>query len=301
MLYWFLCELRKEAHQNIMIRGIILDIDGVIVGEKIGVNSPYPHPEVITTLKNIKTRGVSISLCTAKPHFAISNIIEKAALNNLHITEGGSVIIDPIDNIIVQKHTIEGVLASNIIDVLLKNGVYTEFYTVENYFTQKDQGSDITEKHNHILQKKSIMVESLKREAISSEIVKIMPIAKSEKDKGKIIHIFSEFENKLTLSWGVHPVAMPLQFGIITKHGIDKEHGAKELVKDLGISFDEMLGVGDSTSDWQFIKLCRYGAAMGNASEELKKLVSSKGKEVSFVGSDVNQNGIIDILKHFNV
>ena len=83
-----------------MIKAIILDVDGVIVGEKIGFNSPFPHPEVIKRLKSIRQKGIPISLCTAKPHYAIHKIIENAELNNLHITNGGGVIIDPIDNFI---------------------------------------------------------------------------------------------------------------------------------------------------------------------------------------------------------
>lgn len=34
------------------IKGIILDVDGVIVGEKIGFNSPNPNLEVIETLNS---------------------------------------------------------------------------------------------------------------------------------------------------------------------------------------------------------------------------------------------------------
>ncbi|MEK7557255.1 MAG: HAD hydrolase family protein, partial [Patescibacteria group bacterium] len=74
---------------------------------------------------------------------------------------------------------------------------------------------------------------------------------------------------------------------------------AIEILRSLDISFANTLGVGDSSSDWQFIELCQYGAAVGNASEELKKLVTSKGKEFSYIGPTVDENGIIDILNHF--
>jgi len=37
-----------------MIKAVILDIDGVIVGEKIGFNSPYPHLKVFELLKKIR-------------------------------------------------------------------------------------------------------------------------------------------------------------------------------------------------------------------------------------------------------
>lgn len=86
------------------IKGIILDIDGVIVGEKIGFNSPDPHPDVIKRLREIRKQGIFVSLCTGKPHFAIKSIIKAAELDNMHITDGGGVIIDPIDNIVVKKH-----------------------------------------------------------------------------------------------------------------------------------------------------------------------------------------------------
>ena len=103
------------------------------------------------------------------------------------------------------------------------------------------------------------------------------------------------------LSWGIHPVALPLQFGIVTAKGISKKNAAEEIVKNADISFNEVLGVGDSKSDWQFIQLCRYGSAMGNASEELKELVLSKGKDFSFIAPSVDENGILDVFKNFNL
>jgi HAD superfamily hydrolase (TIGR01484 family) len=284
-----------------MINGIILDIDGVIVGEKIGFNSPSPHPEVISALKKIRSRGIFISLCTAKPHFAIREIIDGAGLDNLHITDGGGVIIDPIDKLVLKANFIEPTMAERVLDAYLKEGAYTEFYTVKDYFVQKDQVSGITKRHTHILQRPPKIVESGIAAAREEEITKIMPIAKDEEDKKRLIEIFRPFEPELVLSWGVHPVALPLQFGIITAKGISKKNAAEEIVKAAKVSFGEVLGVGDSASDWQFIQLCGFGAAMGNASEELKKLVLSKGKGFSFIGPSVDENGIIEIFRNFRL
>lgn len=282
-----------------MIKGVILDVDGVIVGEKIGFNSPWPHPEVIQTLKRIESQGTFISLCTAKPHFAIDKIIQDAGLNNLHITDGGGVIINPIEGTVVKKHVIENTTAKRALKILLANNVYTEFYTVDDYFIQLNQVSTITKKHTHILQREPRQVIDIIHESFSQEITKIMPIARNEKDKERVTKLFNSTKSDLVLSWGVHPVALPLQFGIITAPRISKAEGAKEIAKFHQTTFDHMLGAGDSTSDWQFISLCKYAAAMGNASQELKKLVSSKGKERSFIGETVDDNGIIDILNHF--
>lgn len=281
------------------IKGVILDIDGVIVGEKIGFNSPEPHPSVIKKLKEIRLKGIPISLCTAKPHFAIGSIIKKAGLDNYHITDGGGVIINPMKNKIVKKHLINSQLAKKVIETYLKNDVYIEFYTIDDYVIQKDQISDITNKHRHILQKDAKKVDSITKEALKSQITKLMPIAKNEEDKKRLTDLFNSFKDKLTLSWGVHPVALPLQFGIITALGISKKEGAIAISKAQKVSLKNMLGVGDSPSDWQFIEGCKYGVAMGNAKQELKDLVLSKGKDYSFIGPTVDENGIIKILNYF--
>ena len=34
-----------------MIKAIILDVDGVIIGEKIDKKTPHPHPDVVAALK----------------------------------------------------------------------------------------------------------------------------------------------------------------------------------------------------------------------------------------------------------
>jgi len=284
---------------QIMIRGIITDVDGVIVGEKIGFNSPNPHPDVLSKLKEIKAKDISITLCIAKPHYSITEIIEGANLSNPHITDGGGVIINPVTNEIVKKHCIESDSAADVLKTYLDNNVYVEFYTPEFYCIQKDQVSKITKQHTHILQKDPKIAGSIVEKARKSEITKIMPIAKDEEDKKRLADIFEPFKDKLTLSWGVHPVALPLQFGIITAPNISKKQGAVDVVNSLSLSFDEMLGVGDSTSDWQFIEMCKYSGAMGNASDELKDLVKSKGEGNYFIGPTVDENGILPILNHF--
>lgn len=281
------------------IKGIILDVDGVIVGEKIGFNSPNPNIEVINKLREIKVKGIPISLCTAKPQFSIRKIIDDAGLDNFHITDGGGVIIDSVNNKIRKKNIIDKKLAVEVLNICIQNNIYTEFYTVDNYYIEQNQVSEITKKHIHILQKEPNVVEDLINESVRCEITKIMPIALDNEDKVRVTEIFNNSNIDLDLSWGIHPVALPLQFGIVTAKGITKKQGAIEISKGINVPLENILAVGDSTSDWQFINLCGYCATMGNASQELKDLVKSKGEEYSYVGGHVDKNGILDILNHF--
>jgi HAD superfamily hydrolase (TIGR01484 family) len=283
-----------------MISGIILDVDGVIVGEKIGYNSPYPHPDVIAKLKAIENKGIPVSLCTAKPHYAIRKIINDADLRSLHITDGGAVIIDPIDDIVLKAHYIPTQVAKRILKAYRDADVYIEAYGLNEYLIEQARQSELTDVHTHILQQPPRMVASLAAAIEHEDICKLMPIAKDEADKARVTAIFEPFESELTLSWGVHPIALPHQFGIITTKGISKRQAVKEIVGNANIAPENILGIGDSTSDWQFIQDCGYAGTVENGYAELKQLIKGKvGKY--FIGGHVDGSGILDVFHHFAV
>lgn len=284
-----------------MIKGIILDVDGVIVGEKIGYNSPYPHSEVIARLKSIEENGIPISLCSGKPHTSIERIIRDANLHNLHITNGGSVVIDPIDNILLKSHTIDKKSAYTALELFLKNDIYTEIYTVEEYLIQADQKRPLTETHTHIMQNAPRIVDSLLDVVNTLDVVKIMPVARDENEKQEIIDLFKPYEQLLTLSWGVHPIANPHQFGIVTAKGISKQQAVAEIAERTGIREDEFLGIGDSTSDWQFIEQCGYAGSLSNGSSELKELIFTKGSRGYIAQGSVDNNGILQVFDYFGI
>ncbi len=282
-----------------MIKGVILDVDGVLVGDKEGYNWPSPHPDIIKALESLRAQGFVISLCTGKGTFAIREIVERAHLDNLHIGDGGAVIIDFLNKQIIEKHTIPSSVAKKIVQTYHDEGIYLELYTTEGYFVEKASVCGITEKHSAILYREPTIVDSLDDIVTTLEIVKIMPVAKNEEQKKRIIERFGEYMHQLTLQWGVHPTALPLQFGIITLQGISKSHAAQIISQTTRVPLDQMLGIGDGLSDWGFMKLCGYAGAMGNASRELKELVN--GRDTGYIGRSVNDNGVLDIMKHFSI
>lgn len=282
-----------------MIKAIILDIDGVIVGEKIGFNFPHPNSEVLMRMQKVRESGIPIILCTAKPSFSITDIVIDSHLNNPHITDGGAIIIDPLDNLIVEKLTIEDGLAKTILQELLTRNIYTEFYTAEDYFIQKNEVGEITKIHEDILQRKAKILESLVDESSKFDITKIMLFSRDVEDKEKISKLLEPFDQLASINWGLHPTALPRQIGFIVNKKTSKKDAVIKALESLNISLDDTLGIGDSTSDWKFIGLCNYAATLENGTEELKVLVKSKPN--SFIGKSVDENGLLDIFDHFNL
>ncbi|MEK7079305.1 MAG: HAD-IIB family hydrolase, partial [Patescibacteria group bacterium] len=265
-----------------------------------GYNWPDPHPDVIATFKRLRENGVIVSLCTGKGTFAIKNIVEKAHLDNVHIGDGGAIVIDYIHNSVITQHVINKEKVIEIVKLLLANNVYVELYTKDGYYVQEDCVGNKTIKHSAILYREPFLVKDLLETARDIYVVKIMPVADNEEDKKRVINLFQPYAVDLTLQWGVHLTALPYQFGIITMSGISKVQAARVISEHTNISLNEMLGVGDGMTDWQFMEICGYAGAMGNASQELKDKVIAKGQN-GYIGKSVDENGLLDILTHFKV
>lgn len=150
------------------------------------------------------------------------------------------------------------------------------------------------------MQANPVILENIIEDSYKYDVTKIMPIALDEKHQVRVSRLFEELNTGLTLRWGIHPVANPLKFGIITAPNISKKESAIEISRNMNIPLENILAVGDNTSDWQFIELCGYGAAMGNASNQLKDLVKTKSGGHFYIGRNVDENGIIGILDYFN-
>ena len=60
------------------------------------------------------------------------------------------------------------------------------------------------------------------------------------------------------------------------------------------IGLDECMAFGDGGNDIQMLSHVGIGVAMGNASEEVMK-------SAAYVTTSVDENGIYNALKHFNI
>ncbi|MBI4079271.1 MAG: HAD-IIB family hydrolase [Candidatus Levybacteria bacterium] len=284
-----------------MVKAIILDVDGVIVGDKQGVNFPLPAAEVIQKLKEIHKRGIPIILCTAKFGFAILEIIKQAELNNPHITDGGALITNPLEHKIIKTHVIKKHIVKKLSALFIKENIYLEIYTPKNYYVQESQVSNFTKKRTDLLQKEPILVTSLHAIAEKGQIIKLISFTRNDDDIPRIEKILRQFNNMITFIWSSHPYIAPARPGIITAPNVSKEHAAKEAIESLALSFDEVLGVGDGASDWKFMQLCKYAATLENADKQIKALVKTKGEGNYIIAPHINDNGILSIFRYFSL
>lgn len=281
------------------IKAIILDVDGVIIGTKRGFNFPKVHPKIINRLKQLKNSGITISLCTGRHHHSVIPIIEDAGLNNLHITDNGSILINGIAGKVESQKVINKQIALKILRQFEKK-IHTEIYTVENWYTKQNTGIKFINLRTDILHRKPLLTNSLFAEAKKlPEINKIIFITKNQAETKKYSEELKTFASEVEIDWSSNPKLAPKQICMITSPGVSKRSAIMEVAESIDIPLKNFLGIGDNMIDWEFIELCGYGATLDNATNELKQLVLSKGKEHAHIGKHVDEHGILDILDYF--
>ncbi len=283
-----------------MIKGIILDVDGVLVGDTQGYNFPEPHPDVIKRLAEIHQKNIPIVLCTGKGNFAIESLVKKANLTNPHIADGGSLIINPLEKAIIKSAPLHASLVKEIIQACMQKHVYLEVYATENYYVQKDQENEqVTKKHSITLQKEPILPDDLEKAVDNREIINMIAIADNENDKKRVEEVLQPFSKHVELVWTLHPSLLPNQFYLITAKGVSKKTAVEEVFLKLEIPLTEVLGVGDTMGDWSFMQECEYVGVMGNAPDALKQKAREKDNNKFYIGGPVEKNGILEIFDYF--
>lgn len=76
--------------------------------------------------------------------------------------------------------------------------------------------------------------------------------------------------------------------------GFSKASGIKYLINYLNIDHKNTYAIGDSTNDLSMLQFCSNSIAMGNSTQSLFE-------HVSYITTNIDDNGIYNALKHFNL
>ena len=76
--------------------------------------------------------------------------------------------------------------------------------------------------------------------------------------------------------------------------GYSKATGIKAIIDYLGIPLEDTISIGDSTNDLPMLEYTKESVAMGNANPAIFD-------SVSYITTDINDNGIWNALDHFGL
>lgn len=260
-----------------MIKALFFDIDGTLVSFKT-----HEIPvSAIEALKTAKQNGVKIFISTGRPKaFLTSNLDVIRPLVDGYITNNGA-LADVGDKPIL-KHPISHDDVQKLLDDAQQFDYPTILMSINDFavFNHKPVVEKVFNVGLHIpVDVNRIPIEEILRQDIM-----------------QVTSFFDETHEKILMPNMKTCVAgrWSPEFVDITSVHADKGKGLESVANYLGISISETMSFGDGGNDVPIIQKAGVGVAMGNSMPGVKQ-------HADYVTDTVDDNGIANALRHFNV
>lgn len=269
------------------VKLIAIDVDETLVTDKQELQA-----ETIKAIKKANDQGVRIVITTGRPPRSALPVINKLGLagktDEYMINYHGTLIKDTANNLIKEvlltpdqiRHAAE--LAKNY------DGVDFVVETENEMFLTKPDitwASGFESNKNHY-QMHVQKIEQILDPHQKHHFFKMMFIGPKE----KLDEVQSDLPRWVTDD--LTTIRTEDEFiDMFNKH-VNKGWALQALSEKLGIKPENIMAIGDGTSDIPMIKYAKYGVAMGNGNQNVKDAAA-------YVTSNNNHNGVAQAIEHY--
>lgn len=265
-----------------MYKLIALDMDGTLLKDDKTISKAN-----FDAIKAAKANGYKVVLATGRPVKGIEKYLKQLDLmsdDDYAVAFNGAVVQKTKSGNVIAKNLMKYEDLKKIYDLSLKLNLNVHTLTTNNEcITPKVNPYS---KHEATMNDLSLIEKPFDTIDRNENIVKIMLVdSKENLDRAENL-IPKEFHDKYTV---VRSEDIFLEF---LNKKVDKGFGISLLAKNLGLSRDEIICVGDAGNDIAMIKYAGLGVAMGNAFPEVKEICN-------YVTKTNEEDGVAHVINKF--
>lgn len=263
-------------------RIIALDLDGTLTNSRKEIS-----PLTLHALLEIQEKGYKVVIASGRPTPGCRHIAEKLRLGKYAsyiLSYNGGQITDCSTGRIVFEEMLPRDVISGLYDFALANDVGLTTYTSDFMVTgtRTDKYMESESKIN------SLPIKTVPNfvEYIDFDVNKCLVTA----DPDHLAKIEIQLKEIYGTSLNIYR-SEPYFLEVMPKD-IDKAHGLKMLLADLGLTADQLIACGDGYNDLTMIQFAGLGVAMQNAQPVVKAAAD-------YVTSSNDNNGILHVIEKF--
>lgn len=240
---------------------LVLDLDGTLTNKKKEITEHTRQ-----TLIQAQEKGLKIVLASGRPTYGVAPLAEKLELQKYEgyiLSYNGGEIIDWKTGKLMYKNLLDHDVLPYLYQCAKQNDFAIVTYDGEYVLTEHPD--------DEYVQKEAILnVMKTKKVANFLDAVK-HPIAKCliVGEPTRLAVLEKEMYEHLKDRMGVFR-SEPYFLELVPK-GIDKAQSLSVLLKEIGMTKDEMIAIGDGFNDLSMIKYAGLGIAMENAQDIVKE------------------------------
>lgn len=239
------------------MEAIVLDMDGTLLTSKESISDKTKN-----ILYKLREKGIKIIIATGRSYKSLKPYKDMLGLDTPVVCFNGAKIVDSSENIIFEL-PVEDEVSKKCIDIGKEMGIHINFYQNEVWYVEE-------ETEEALLYKKSSGLDyEIKKihDFDNYNMTKLLFIG--EPEKLKIL------EKRIQEAVGdeVNKVFSKKHYLEVINKKVNKGEALLKLFQIEGIDKDKVIAFGDAWNDLEMLQIVGHGVAMGNAEEELKKLV----------------------------
>ena len=258
--------LIAEATERPAVRLVALDMDGTLLDS--GVRVPGKNA---AALEELKSRGVEVILATGKARPSALLACEKSGLSHLFSENSPGIFLQGLlvhgkGGEVLDRSFLPPSVVREAFQYAEEENVACCGFLGDTNVTLRAHPR-LTELHERYYEPESVVVSSVE-EIVAQDVYKILFYGD---DAGVI-------EGKVKPHWERNlPEGARLTRAIpemleLVPDGTSKASGLKRLLRQYGISAEEVLAVGDGDNDLEMVSLAGIGVAVDNATPSLKEV-----------------------------
>lgn len=269
---------------------LFFDIDGTLLSHEKGVIK-----STVKALKMAKENGHKIFICTGRALSEISEKMYTFDFDGVICASGGYVKIgdEVIYNKIMPDHLVENMMyfmdkldMPYVLEGTEKT--YTHPNILDRFIAQKEKYIELRDKYKY--ENAAYYFHTPRTTLLEDYLENKTPISKATiygETKEDLIELKKYIDNDFDLiNYGTA--------GELIAKDVNKFTGIQLVIKNLGGNIRDTYAFGDSLNDYEMVRGCQVGVAMGNASDVLKGVAD-------YITTTTEDDGIFNALKHFEL
>lgn len=261
---------------------LVLDLDGTLTNTRKEVTE-YTR----TTLIKAQEQGLKIVLASGRPTYGIAplaNLLQLDKYEGYVLSYNGGEIIDWKTGELLYKNLLDPEVLPYLYQCANDNHFAIVTYDGEYVLTEYPDDE-------YVLKEALLNVMKIKKvdnflKAVQHPIAKCLIVG----EPTRLAVLEKEMYNHLQDRMGVFR-SEPYFLELVPK-GIDKAQSLAVLLKEIGMTKDEMIAVGDGFNDLSMIKYAGLGVAMSNAQEVVKE-------NADFITLSNEEDGVAHVVEKF--
>lgn len=253
---------------------VVSDVDGTLLTKNKTLTDGARR-----AVRRLHDAGIGFTLTSSRPTIGMGFLIEPLAITLPVGAFNGSSIVDPQLNPI-EQHLIPAAAAQRSLDVLNEFDVDIWLFTNDLWLTRRPDGDYVPHEKLAIRADPTIVGD------FSAYLSTACKIVGSSADPARL----QRCEAAMQQAVGAQATAVRSQtyYLDVTPPGQDKGTFVQAMAKRLDISTDAVATIGDMQNDLAMFKKSGVSIAMGNATDDVKKLathVTGSNEDEGFAGA----------------